>query len=41
VRTPEEIKQRLEIGDYFMQEIMERGKVLYERDLPERVGSKG
>jgi predicted nucleotidyltransferase len=40
VRTPEEIRQRLEIGDYFMQEVMEQGKVLYERDLPERVGSK-
>jgi predicted nucleotidyltransferase len=40
VRTPEEIRQRLKIGDYFMQEVMEQGKVLYERDLPERVGSK-
>jgi predicted nucleotidyltransferase len=40
VRTPEEIRQRLEIGDYFIQEVMERGKVLYERDVSERVDSK-
>jgi predicted nucleotidyltransferase len=40
VRTPEEIEQRLKIGDYFIQEVMERGKILYERDLPERVGTK-
>ena len=41
VRTPEEIRQRLEIGDYFIQEVMERGKVLYERDIPKRLDSKG
>ena len=33
VRTPEEIQQRLEMGDYFIQEIIERGKLLYERPL--------
>lgn len=39
VRTPEEIQYRLDIGDYFIREVMEQGKVLYERSLPERVGS--
>jgi predicted nucleotidyltransferase len=33
VRTPQEIQQRLEMGDYFIQEIMEQGQVLYERPL--------
>jgi len=31
VRTPEEIKNRLQIGDYFIKEILEEGKVLYAR----------
>lgn len=31
VRTPEEIQRRLEMKDQFMQEILERGLVLYER----------
>jgi len=31
VRTPKEIKKRLEIGDYFIKEILEKGKVLYVR----------
>lgn len=31
VRTPEEIKKRLAIGDYFIKEILEKGKVLYAR----------
>ena len=30
VRTPEELQYRLEIGDRFMHEIVERGKVMYE-----------
>lgn len=30
VRTPQQIKQRLELGDYFYQEILDKGKVLYE-----------
>jgi uncharacterized protein len=30
VRTPKQVKARLEIGDPFMQEIMKSGKVLYE-----------
>lgn len=41
VRTPEEIQQRLEIGDYFVREILERGKVLYERGVSERMGAEG
>ena len=41
VRTPAEIQHRLEIGDYFIREIMERGQVLYERSIPEGVGSQG
>lgn len=31
VLTPEEIKQRLEIGDQFIQEILTKGEVLYVR----------
>lgn len=31
VRTPQEVQRRLQIGDPFMQEILERGKLLYER----------
>ncbi|MGH9836194.1 MAG: nucleotidyltransferase domain-containing protein [Blastocatellia bacterium] len=30
VRTPEELQYRLDIGDRFMREIVERGKVMYE-----------
>ncbi len=32
VRTPEVITQRLEWGDFFLREIVEQGKVLYESD---------
>lgn len=39
VRTPAEIQQRLQIGDQFIREILEQGRVLYEQDLPERMGS--
>ncbi len=35
VRTPEEIQHRLKIGDYFIREILERGKVLYDRGVSE------
>ncbi len=31
VKTPEEIEHRLEIGDYFIREIMDEGVVAYER----------
>ena len=30
VRTPEQIKTRLKLGDFFIREITEKGKVLYE-----------
>ena len=30
VRTPEQLQYRLDIGDRFMREIVERGKVMYE-----------
>jgi predicted nucleotidyltransferase len=32
VRTPKVIENRLRWGDWFIKEIMERGKVLYEKD---------
>ncbi len=32
VRTPAKVRQRLEMGDGFMREILEEGKVLYEAD---------
>ena len=32
VRTPEKVRQRLDLGDTFMRDIIERGKVLYEAD---------
>ncbi len=32
VRTPREVKKRLAMGDLFMREIIERGKVMYEAD---------
>ena len=31
VRTPKEIARRLRLGDFFIQSVMENGKVLYER----------
>jgi len=30
VRKPEEVKQRLALGDFFIKEIIEKGVVLYE-----------
>ena len=30
VRTPEDISKRLEMEDFFLREIVERGKVMYE-----------
>jgi len=32
VRTPEKVRQRVEMGDGFMREILDEGKVLYEAD---------
>ena len=30
IRTPEKVQQRIEMGDCFIQEILQKGKVLYE-----------
>ncbi|MBS1249801.1 MAG: hypothetical protein MAG431_01385 [Chloroflexi bacterium] len=30
VRTPEQVRQRVEMGDFFLRDILEKGKVLYE-----------
>jgi len=30
VRTPEKVRERIEMGDAFMREILDQGKVLYE-----------
>ena len=30
VRTPEQVRERIEMEDFFMREIVEQGKVLYE-----------
>jgi predicted nucleotidyltransferase len=32
VKTPKEVEKALKSGDFFLQEILTRGKVLYERD---------
>lgn len=42
VRTPRELKGRLDLGDMFLEEITEKGKVLYERRSTNssRLGSK-
>jgi len=32
VRTPEQIKERLSMNDFFIKEIINRGKVVYERN---------
>jgi len=32
VRTPEKVRERIEMGDSFMREILNQGKVLYEAD---------
>ncbi len=32
VRTPEQVIERVEMEDFFMREIVEQGKVLYEAD---------
>ena len=31
VKTPQEIKKRLNYGDYFIKDIIETGKIIYER----------
>jgi predicted nucleotidyltransferase len=32
VRTPQQVQERLELGDVFMREVLEQGQVLYEAD---------
>ena len=34
VRTPQKIRERLEMGDDFIQDILQNGKVLYESNNP-------
>ncbi len=41
VRTPAELHYRLQIGDYFFREILERGRVLYERGVSKGVDIQG
>ena len=33
VRTPKQVQERILLGDFFIREIMKRGKVLYETDF--------
>src|SRR5262249_43195862 len=40
VRTPEQVEWRLKEGDWFLREIFEKGRVLYEK-TDARVGPKG
>lgn len=40
VRTPEQVRQRLEWNDFFLRDVVEKGKVLYESSDP-WVGSEG
>jgi predicted nucleotidyltransferase len=40
VRTPKNLKWRLEEGDWFLREIVSKGKLLYEKN-DGRVGAKG
>ncbi|NUO84447.1 nucleotidyltransferase domain-containing protein [candidate division KSB1 bacterium] len=34
VRTPDKVRERLQMGDGFMQEILEKGRMLYEAPMP-------
>jgi predicted nucleotidyltransferase len=40
VRTPENLRWRLDEGDWFLREIVDRGKILYEK-ANRRLGSQG
>ena len=40
VRTPEKVRERLEMDDHFMRDIITNGKVLYEAN-DGRMGKKG
>jgi predicted nucleotidyltransferase len=39
VRTPQQLRRRISLGDFFLREITEKGKCLYERN-GQRVGRK-
>jgi predicted nucleotidyltransferase len=41
VRTPQEIKRRLALGDDFIGDIVNQGRILYERRNRRRVDSRG
>lgn len=34
VQTPNQVEERLAMGDHFMRDILERGKVMYEANRP-------
>ena len=38
VRTPEMVRERLALGDDFMREILDEGKVLYDAACPSKLG---
>ena len=40
VRTPHEVNTRLEMGDNFMRDIIERGSILYARKRRRRIDSR-
>lgn len=40
VRRPADVRRRLDLGDFFLRNILETGRVLYERTGP-RVDQKG
>ena len=40
VRTPQEIRHRLAMGDTFIRDILRRGRILYDRALRPRVDRK-
>lgn len=40
VRTPQNLRRRLKLGDWFLREVVSQGKVLYEK-VDGRVGAKG
>ena len=33
IYTPEQVKNRLEIGDFFVKEIIDKGKILYDKSF--------
>ena len=41
VKTPQEMEERLAMGDDFIREIVDRGRVVYERAVVRGVGGEG